>query len=354
MTEGQNPELGALFNAPDAGNQGPGDTLRRAREAQRISIDSLAAHIKVSVAKLEALEAGRFADLPDANFARALAMTLCRVLKVDPASVLAGLPAARLATLVSDTPPLNQPFKASRASMHLFDRSWDWSAFLKPQWLAPAALLLAAVLLYSVPGSSDWPARIASWFHVASAPATGDAVSAADASASAAAGEGEPVPTGLPQEVTAVPSLQPAVAPVKPAASEVAVAEGSSSPLLKLDSSEAPVATPATATTTTTNQAAPVVEPVTSPATTAAPAAPVSNSMLSVRAQQATWIEIKDARGNRLLGRLVQRDEVVDMSVPPPLTLRIGNASGMTLSFKGQVVDLVPYTRNNVARLELK
>jgi len=40
--------------------------------------------------------------------------------------------------------------------------------------------------------------------------------------------------------------------------------------------------------------------------------------------------------------------------VPPPLTLRIGNASGMTLSFKGQVVDLVPYTRNNVARLELK
>ena len=37
-----------------------------------------------------------------------------------------------------------------------------------------------------------------------------------------------------------------------------------------------------------------------------------------------------------------------------PITLRIGNAAGMTLSFKGQVVDLVPHTRNNVARLELK
>ncbi len=349
MTEGQNSELGALFNAPDAGNQGPGDTLRRAREAQRISIDSLAAHIKVSVAKLEALEAGRFADLPDANFTRALAMTLCRVLKVDPAAVLAGLPAARLATLVSDTPPLNQPFKASRASMHLFDRSWDWSAFLKPQWLAPAALLLAAVLLYSVPGSSDWPARIASWFHVASAPAAGDAVSAADASASAVVGEGEPVPTGLPQEVASTPSLQPAV-PVKPAASEVAVAEAGSTPPLKLDSTEALGATPAAATT----QAQALAEPVTSPAAPATPAASVPNSMLSLRAQQATWVEIKDAQGNRLLGRLIQRDEVVDMSVPPPLTLRIGNASGMTLSFKGQVVDLVPYTRNNVARLELK
>jgi cytoskeleton protein RodZ len=344
MTEGSNPDLGALFNAPDAGNQGPGDTLRRAREAQRISIESMAAHIKVSVAKLEALEAGRFADLPDANFTRALAMTLCRVLKVDPASVLTGLPAARLATLVSDTPPLNQPFKASRASMHLFDRSWDWSAFLKPQWLAPAALLLAAVLLYSVPASSDWPARIASWFQGASAP-TADGVSAANASASAVAGEGEPVSTGLPQEVTLTPPLQTAAPALKPAASEAAASEVGATPTLKLDSSEAPGGAPATAS------AQALAEPVTLPA---APAAPVPNSMLSLRAQQATWVEIKDAQGNRLLGRLIQRDEVVDMSVPPPLTLRIGNASGMTLSFKGQVVDLVPYTRNNVARLELK
>ena len=32
----------------------------------------------------EALEAGRYHELPDTTFARALAKTVCRVLKIDP------------------------------------------------------------------------------------------------------------------------------------------------------------------------------------------------------------------------------------------------------------------------------
>ncbi len=344
MTEGTNEGPGALFNAPDAGNQGPGDALRRAREAQRISIEVMAANIKVSVAKLDALESGRFNELPDANFTRALAMTLCRVLKLEPAEVLAGLPAARQVAWLSETPSLNQPFKASRSSIHLFDRSVDWTAFLKPTWLAPAGLLAAAVVLYSVPGSSEWPQRMAGWFHPAPAAHVPDA-GASDAEASASSPGDEvtpPVPTGLPQDL-AQPASEPAlpsVVPARPTASEPARTDLGAKPTLKLDTSDGTAA----AATVPTDPAPPSVAPVMSAA----------NSMLSLRANQATWVEIKDAQGNRLLGRLVQRDEAVDMSVPPPLTLRIGNAAGMTLSFKGQVVDLVPYTRNNVARLELK
>ncbi len=349
MTEGVNEGLGTLFNAPDAGNQGPGDILRRAREAQRISIDVLAANIKVSVAKLEALESGRFAELPDVNFTRALAMTLCRVLKVDPATVLPGLPAARPTTLVSETPPLNQPFKASRASMHLFDRSVDWAAFLKPKWLAPAGLLIASVVLYSVPGSSEWPEQLAAWFDSAPASAAAEeGASEAMPSEGSVPDEGQlPLPAVTPMALASSPA--PALASSQPAtglsASEAASAEPAGVPTLRLDTSDTPGAVPV-----------PAGVPVVAAASTPAPAAavPVANSLLSLRAQQATWVEIKDAQGKRLLGRLIQRDEVVDMSVPPPITLRIGNAAGMTLSFKGQVVDLVPHTRNNVARLELK
>jgi len=164
MSEPTQDGLGPLFNAPDAGNQGPGDMLRRAREAQRISIEVMAANIKVSVAKLEALESGRYDMLPDANFTRALAMTLCRVLKIDAAPVLAAMPAARPITLVSDVPPLNQPFKASRASMSLFDhRVVNWSNFLKPQWLSPAALLLAAVVLYRQRRPQRWRPAWQTW-----------------------------------------------------------------------------------------------------------------------------------------------------------------------------------------------
>ena len=45
--------------------------LRAARQQQGLHIAALAAAIKVTPAKLEALEAGRIEALPDATFARA-------------------------------------------------------------------------------------------------------------------------------------------------------------------------------------------------------------------------------------------------------------------------------------------
>ena len=62
--------------------------LRAAREAAGLHIAALAAALKVPVRKLEALEAGRYGELPDLTFARALASSACRHLKVDPAQDL--------------------------------------------------------------------------------------------------------------------------------------------------------------------------------------------------------------------------------------------------------------------------
>ena len=41
------------------------------------------------------------------------------------------------------------------------------------------------------------------------------------------------------------------------------------------------------------------------------------------------------------------------LSGTPPLEIVIGNAADVDVSYKGQPVDLVPYTRQNVARLTL-
>jgi cytoskeleton protein RodZ len=38
----------------------------------------------------------------------------------------------------------------------------------------------------------------------------------------------------------------------------------------------------------------------------------------------------------------------------PPLKVRIGNAAGTQIVFRGQPTDLQAFTRDNVARLELK
>ena len=69
-----------------------GAMLRAARQQQGLHIAALAASIKVAPAKLEALESGRYHELLDLTFTRALAQAICRVLKIDPAPVLAQLP----------------------------------------------------------------------------------------------------------------------------------------------------------------------------------------------------------------------------------------------------------------------
>ena len=52
--------------------------LRAARQARGLHIAALAASIKVTQRKLEALEADRYDELPDMTFTRALAKTVCR------------------------------------------------------------------------------------------------------------------------------------------------------------------------------------------------------------------------------------------------------------------------------------
>ena len=69
-----------------------GALLKTAREAQGLHIDALAVTLKVPVLKLEALEADRHEVLSDLVFTRALAASVCRVLKVDPAPIMAALP----------------------------------------------------------------------------------------------------------------------------------------------------------------------------------------------------------------------------------------------------------------------
>jgi cytoskeleton protein RodZ len=60
------------------------------------------------------------------------------------------------------------------------------------------------------------------------------------------------------------------------------------------------------------------------------------------------------AQGQPLFSRVLQPGEAVGVDGPAPLRLRIGNVQGTSLTFRGQAVDLAPYTRDNVARLELR
>lgn len=88
-----------------------GGLLREARQASGMHIAALAVALKVPVSKLEALEADNYGALPDTVFVRALASSMCRTLKLDPAPILALLPQSQSPRLATDSAGLNAPVK---------------------------------------------------------------------------------------------------------------------------------------------------------------------------------------------------------------------------------------------------
>lgn len=330
MSESQSP-IG--LNTPDHSVRAPGELLRAAREAQGLSLDHLAATLKVTPAKLAALEEGRLDQLPDASFARALAQTICRVLKIDAAPVLAGLPAARVAPLASDKPALNQPFKETRLAPKMFegDGEGGWSRLLRLQWLAPILLLVAAAVIYLLPDSFEWPR-----WQGAALPA-------------------EPVASQASAPEQTADGLMPV-----PAASDALVldpvASAASAPASS--ASDAALVTPPAAVLAPAQGVLPAVSPaLVAPAVTAlvpANQALAADGPVSFAVAEDSWIEVIDGSGNTRLSRIVRAGESMSMGGVAPWKIRIGHAGGVKVALRGQPVDLVPFTRNNVARFELK
>lgn len=78
------------------------------------------------------------------------------------------------------------------------------------------------------------------------------------------------------------------------------------------------------------------------------------SGLVQLRTSEASWVEVRDARGQLLLSRTVQPGESVGLDGSLPMRLVIGNAAVTQLGFRGKTVDLAPSTRDNVARVELR
>ncbi|WP_196887928.1 helix-turn-helix domain-containing protein [Rubrivivax gelatinosus] len=306
---------------PPAGTTA-GALLRAAREKQGLHIAALAAAIKVPVAKLEALEADRHDELLDPAFTRALALAVCRALHTDAQPVLALLPRTDGSALDHVVGSLNTPFR-ERAGPDMPKVSLG---SVKPLVWAGGALLVAAAVVYFMPAG------------MLQAPAP-----TADASP-------PPEAASVPEAAASVPEV--ALVPVEPASAPASVAVA-----------VAPVAVPAPAPVpAAAASAASAVLPALKPAMAAtlaaasapASAVPAAAGLVQLHAEQPSWIEAYDAKGQVVFSRLLRAGETAGVDGQLPLRLKIGNAPATRLSFRGKPVDLAPLTRNAVARVELQ
>lgn len=298
-------EFGASAAVPltpgDTTHLTAGDMLRQAREAHGLQLEVVAAALKVPPQKLQALEADAIDALPDAVFARALAASVCRALRIDPAPVLAKLPGAQRDGLAQADRTMSGNIRS-----HPERQARDGWQLSKPLLVMVGVLLAGAAVLYWLPQSAfdQLGAPFARW-------TTRDAPNAAVPAA------GEPV---------AAPATAPGTV-VEP----VALGAASLTP---------PVAAPG-ATADAAASAAPVT-------------AAASSELLRFSNRADAWIAVTEAGGKVLLQRTVKQGETVALSGKPPLSVVVARAAAVDVQVRGKAVDLAPFIKfGGVARFEV-
>ena len=313
---------------PPPSRHGPataGGLIREARQAQGIDLASLAAMLKIPLRRLEALEGDRHDELQGPTFERALAQAACRVLKIDPKPVLALLPQHARNTLEGVSEGINAPFRDGQGGGGL-----ELPALVRPMGVIVIVLILAAIALFVVP--DGWLARVTKPF-----------MSGLAASAPADAGNGAaPAPTA----VTTAPVQAPVASAAVPSPTVSPAPVVASAPIAAL-----PVATTAAPAVVAPAAAAPAPQGVDE---VLAHQAPAPNIPLQVVATADSWVEVVDAHGRTLLSRTVVAGESVGLDGAMPMRVKVGNVGGTHLKLRGDNVDLTPWTRDNVARLEVK
>jgi cytoskeleton protein RodZ len=360
---------------------GAGALLREERLRQGLALDALAAAMKIPPARLDALESGRYAELPDATFTRALAQAVCRHLKIDAPPILALLPAGATARLDRVDAGLNAPFRDRPGRGGEIS---DSGLLSRPvRWLALTLLLAAAVLMIprrfgdevvaawhwvagSLPGAAERnspalasatdppsPAVPTVSSPESAASAASDAATVATASPNAAAPSADlPGPSASTSILVSTAPAVPIASPAVPGLSAPAVSTAAASAL-----PVSALAGRSMAASTTLAQPASAAPPISATAYKV-PASlntgDTAPAMATLRAAGVSWVEVRDAAGKVLLSRTLQTGDSADVVGPLPLKVTIGNASVTQLSLRGRPVDLGPAIRDNVARIELQ
>lgn len=285
------PENDHSDNAPGSsdGSTAPpltaGKLLKAARERAGLHLGVLAVNLKVSVRQLEALEADQYPADQSPVFARGLAASFCRQLRVDPAPILALMP--RTANYLEPHGAVRQALvsPADFRRVNRAPRSFHFQAW----WAAGGMLVLIAALIW-LPGPSQW-----SWLE----------------NVTAYLSPSEPEV----RTVNMVPEALPT--PAGSAADEAALG--------------AVVGVPALTDSSTTLPA-----------------------QLLLAATQTSLVEVRDAKNQMIWSGVLNPGDTQRLSAVDLLSVVVGRADAVQVSFKGQSIDLKPHTKANVARFEVK
>lgn len=312
MNDMEGPLRGADHEAQEqSGVLTAGMMIRNAREASGLHVAALAVAMKIPVKKLEALEADRLDLLHDAVFVRALAASVCRALKVDPAPILQKLPLNTVPRLNADERGINAPFHSPGDSV-----TPSISELLaRPSALIFLALLLGGIAVAFLPDikETDWSRDFLP--SASKAPTDSSVQSLTASEVPNVASAPRPATSTVPNSTVGVERPNPvATTPSMPVASSSAA-----------------------------HQTRGVIVPTADIA-----------GVVVFRAKGPSWIKVVDAKGTVQLSKTLAIGEVVGASGVTPLSITVGRADATDVEVRGRPFDLAGVAKENVARFEVK
>ena len=287
---------------------GAGELLRRAREASGLHIGALAVTLKVPVHRIEALESERWDLLPDAVYIRALASSVCRALKVDPAPVLLRLPRPNQRSIVVGA-SLNAPIRKDSSVGTPLRIS---SQFSRPLILAVGALLFATLALALYPTVQ----RI--W----SRPSIG-AETPGELSTPYQKESTDSSPGRISSVSSASQPHSPGVSSQGIAASGIAALQQNSA---SLPASERHMPQTLDRSGDQSGDA-------------------VKDDIVVFRVKGPSWIQVNDATGAVVLKKELDAGESIGVSGVLPLAVVVGRADMTTVEVRGKPMDLAPLAK---------
>lgn len=272
-------------------NQSVGARLSQARQAAGMSVSDVSQRIKLTARQIDILENDGFDEL-GLVFSRGFVRNYARLLGLDANALVQEMPGTARS-------------KSGTISIH--DEHIPLTTGLSRYWLIIGAVVIALFVFV--------PLAIYHWL-------SGD-------------------------DIHLKGILPGASAVSKP----VAVKPSATAPVASALTPAAPQ--PSAADAATTRQATSPTGDAPAPARTASATANAAPAQLSFQFAQDSWVEVRDASHHVVLSHLYHAGETAAITAAPPVSLIIGNAANVKLSYNGHSVDITPHAPATAAKLTL-
>jgi cytoskeleton protein RodZ len=322
----------------------PGKVLAAHREAMGWTVEQVADQLKLAVRQVVALEAGDYASLPSAAVTRGFVRAYAKLVKVDPAPLVAQIAIESEPAGETNTAAVRRPAPAS-FSQTRFPSHGKRSSL-------PLGLIAAAVVVVAAAAAAAWHFGVIpiGQHSQHGEPAHTPVAAPAGASLEATSGNSTETLQNPAVPLISVPGANDATpaAPANGAAVNVPSTAAAGAPPAAGPAAQ-PAAAPANPALVQTKAAVPAA------AAPAAPAAAAGANALVINVREDSWIDVRPAKGGAaLISRLVTAGSTETIAVDQPVRVVVGNPGGVSATLRGAAVALPAVRGKTIARVNLQ